>query len=81
MYDEDRRPSHGITAFFRSWADGLTLGLQGLFTSPSPVLQVVITYGLAAVGWLIIGAVVAGAQGARPLTGTRVLRESRAQAR
>lgn len=52
-------PQNGITTFFANAADSLTLGIGDLFLPASESLKVILNYGLAAVVWLVIGAVVA----------------------
>ncbi|MEJ2869589.1 hypothetical protein WCD74_17570 [Actinomycetospora sp. OC33-EN08] len=52
-------PQNGITQFFADAANSLTLGIGDLFLPASESLKVILNYGLAAVVWLIIGAVVA----------------------
>jgi hypothetical protein len=51
-------PGNGITVFFQSAADNLTLGIGDLFLPQSESLKVILNYGLAAVVWIIIGVVV-----------------------
>ncbi len=51
-------PENGITQFFRSLADGLSLGFRDLFTPDGEKTRVLVNYGLAAVFWLVAGAVV-----------------------
>lgn len=51
-------PANGITTFFKSFADSLTLGIGDLFLPQSVALQVILNYGLAAVVWLVIGIIV-----------------------
>jgi hypothetical protein len=52
-------PQNGITTFFADAANSLTLGIGDLFLPASESLKVILNYGLAAVVWLVIGAVVA----------------------
>jgi hypothetical protein len=52
-------PQNGITTFFADAANSLTLGIGDLFLPASESLKVILNYGLAAVVWLIIGAVLA----------------------
>ncbi|GDY30691.1 hypothetical protein [Gandjariella thermophila] len=52
-------PSNGITRFVANWADPLTLGFRDLFTPDDLKLRVLVNYGLAALFWLIISAVIA----------------------
>src|SRR5437588_3225859 len=52
-------PTNGITQFVASWADALTLGFRDLFTPDDAKLRVLVNYGLAALFWLIISAIIA----------------------
>jgi hypothetical protein len=52
-------PSNGITRFVANWADPLTLGFRDLFTPDDAKLRVLVDYGLAALFWLIVSAVIA----------------------
>ncbi len=54
----EARPDNGITQFFRSLADSLTLGFRDLFTPDGEKTSVLVNYGLAAVFWLVAGTVV-----------------------
>jgi hypothetical protein len=49
--------SNGFAQFITGWAAGIDLGLSGLFTPASEKAQVALNEGIAAVLWLIIGAV------------------------
>jgi len=51
-------PNNGITVFFSSLADNLTLGIGDLFLPASESLRIILNFGLAAVVWLVIGVVV-----------------------
>lgn len=51
-------PVNGITVFFQNAADSLTLGIGDLFLPQSESLKIILNYGLAAVVWLVIGAVI-----------------------
>lgn len=53
----DANPDNGITQFVRSWADYLTLGFQDLFTPEGEKTRVLVNYGIAAIFWLVVGAV------------------------
>ena len=53
-------PDNGITQFVAGWADNLALGFRDLFTPADAKLRVIVDYGLAAVFWLAIGAVITG---------------------
>ncbi|CRK61011.1 hypothetical protein [Alloactinosynnema sp. L-07] len=50
---------NGITSFFRSWAEPLSLAFRDLFTPDDQKLKVLVNYGLAAVFWLVVSTVVA----------------------
>lgn len=52
-------PTNGITTFFASAADNLTLGFGDLFLPANESLRVILNYGLAAVVWLVIGIIIA----------------------
>ena len=52
----DANPGNGFFQFVAGWAGGITLGLDGLFTPASPKVAVLFNEGLAAVLWLVIGA-------------------------
>ncbi|SMD10872.1 hypothetical protein [Lentzea albidocapillata] len=48
--------TNGFFQFIAGWADGITLGLDGLFTPDNASAATLLNEGLAAVLWLIIGA-------------------------
>lgn len=53
-------PTNWITDFFRTWADPLALGFKDLFLSnpdDDPKLRVLVNYGLAALFWLLVSAI------------------------
>lgn len=52
-------PANPITVFFAAAANSLTLGLRDLFVPADPTLAVILNYGLAAIVWLAIGAILA----------------------
>lgn len=52
-------PDNGLTQFVSDWAANLTLGLKDLFRPSATALQVILDYGLPALVWLVLGAVVA----------------------
>ena len=54
----EANPANGIATFVRGWANGVSLGLDGLFTPASAKTQVLFNNGLAALAWLALGAVV-----------------------
>ncbi|WP_434440882.1 hypothetical protein [Lentzea sp. E54] len=47
---------NGFFQFVAGWADGITLGLDGLFTSDNQSVAILLNEGLAALLWLVIGA-------------------------
>lgn len=53
----DANPANGITKFFSSAADPLALAFKSLFTPENENLRVLVNYGLAALFWLIVSAV------------------------
>jgi hypothetical protein len=52
-------PANGITSTITSWSDPLAWGFKGLFTPSSAKARVLVNYGVAALFWLIISAVLA----------------------
>ena|SRR5215211_124213 len=50
-------PDNDVMQFVADLADVLSFGLQDLFTPADPSVRVTVNYGLAAVLWLVIGAV------------------------
>lgn len=53
----DANPDNGITKFFSTAADPVALAFKSLFTPENEHLRVLVNYGLAAVSWLIVSAV------------------------
>jgi hypothetical protein len=53
----DANPDNGITRFFSWAADPLALAFKSLFMPDNEQLRVLVNYGLAAVFWLIVSAV------------------------
>jgi hypothetical protein len=49
--------NNGFASFVDSWADGITLGLTGLFTPGNAKIATLLNEGLAAILWLVIGGV------------------------
>ncbi|MCR3748857.1 hypothetical protein [Lentzea californiensis] len=47
---------NGFFQFVAGWADGITLGLDGLFTPENASAATLLNEGLAALLWLVIGA-------------------------
>lgn len=54
----DANPANFLTEFVASWAAKFNLGLANLFTPAQPKLAVTLNYGVAAIVWLVITAVV-----------------------
>jgi hypothetical protein len=50
-------PVNGITTFFSTTADWVVLAFKNLFTPADAKLRVLVNYGLAAVFWMIVSAV------------------------
>src|SRR5437773_1953456 len=51
--------NNGITSFVRGWANPLALGFRDLFDKiPDLKARVLVNYGLAAIFWLVVTAVV-----------------------
>lgn len=50
-------PTNGITEFFSTTADWFVLAFKSLFTPADAKLRVLVNYGLAAVFWLVVSAV------------------------
>ncbi|GAA1991859.1 hypothetical protein [Amycolatopsis minnesotensis] len=55
----EANPGNGIVSFVKSWADPLTIGFKDLFVNKEFKLQVLINYGVAALFWLIVSAILA----------------------
>ena len=53
----DANPANGITKFFSTAADPLALAFKSLFTPANGQTRVLVNYGLAALFWLIVSAV------------------------
>jgi hypothetical protein len=53
----DANPDNAITKFFSAVADPLALAFKSLFRPDNPELRVLVNYGLAALFWLIVSAV------------------------
>ncbi|MCP2164551.1 hypothetical protein [Goodfellowiella coeruleoviolacea] len=51
-------PDNGITRFVAGWADPLALGFHDLFLPADPDLAVLVNYGIAALFWLVLRAIV-----------------------
>jgi hypothetical protein len=52
-------PDNGIVSFVKSWANGLALGFDDLFTPSDEKLRVLVNYGIAAIFWLVVSGVLA----------------------
>lgn len=52
-------PNNGIVSFVKDWAEPLTIGFKDLFTNNDPKLDVLINYGVAAIFWLVVSAILA----------------------
>jgi hypothetical protein len=50
-------PNNGITEFFSTAADWFVLAFRNLFMPDDQKLRVLVNYGLAAVFWMIVSAV------------------------
>ncbi|MFI5607188.1 hypothetical protein [Amycolatopsis sp. NPDC051903] len=55
----EANPANGIVSFVRNWADWLSLGFKDLFTPSDAKLRVLVNYGIAAIFWLVVSAIVA----------------------
>lgn len=55
----DANPVNGITTFVAYWADRLALGFENLFTPADERVRIAVNYGLAALFWLVVTAVLA----------------------
>lgn len=51
-------PDNGIVSFVQNWAEWVSLGFKDLFTPQDPNLRVLVNYGIAALFWLIVSALV-----------------------
>lgn len=54
----DANPQNFLTEFVASWAATLNLGLGNLFVPEQPKLAVTLNYGVAAIVWMVLTAVV-----------------------
>ncbi len=52
-------PDNGITEFVRSGANYVVLGFENLFTPEGERTRVLVNYGIAAIFWLVVGAIAA----------------------
>jgi hypothetical protein len=55
----EANPDNGIARFVRTVADAVSLGFKDLFNKPAddPKLRVLVNYGLAAIFWLTVSAI------------------------
>lgn len=51
--------ANGIVTFVRGWADGLSLGFRDLFMPADLKLRVLVNYGIAAIFWMMVSAILA----------------------
>ncbi|HJQ47648.1 MAG TPA: hypothetical protein VJ870_15225 [Amycolatopsis sp.] len=51
-------PSNGIVSWVRGWADSLSIGFKDLFEPGDEKLRVLVNYGIAALFWLVVSAIV-----------------------
>ncbi|WP_238591903.1 hypothetical protein [Pseudonocardia sp. EC080625-04] len=54
----DANPQNFLTEFVSTWAAQFNLGLANLFTPEQPKMAVTLNYGVAAILWMIVTAVV-----------------------
>ena len=54
----DANPRNFLTEYVSAWAGQFNLGLGDLFTPEQPKLAVTLNYGVAAVLWMVLTAVV-----------------------
>ena len=52
-------PDNGITKLIGDLARPLALGFKGLFSPDNPKTMVLVNFGLAAIFWLVLGALIA----------------------
>ncbi len=55
----EANPANAVTRFFAEYSGPLTLWFERLFILDDPKLTIVVGYGLAAIFWLVVAAVVA----------------------
>lgn len=53
-------PANSVARAIAALANSLTLGLRDLFVLGNPTVQVIVSYGLPALVWLLVGAVLVG---------------------
>ena len=54
----DANPANFVTQFISEWAAKFNLGLSNLFTPAERKLAITLNYGVAAIVWLVLTAVV-----------------------
>jgi hypothetical protein len=55
----DANAANGIVSFVKGWAESLSLSFKNLFMPTDPKLSVLVNYGIAAIFWLVVSAIVA----------------------
>jgi len=55
----DANPENDIVTFARAWSETLSVGFKDLFAPADPKLNVLVNYGIAALFWLVVSAIVA----------------------
>lgn len=55
----EANPDNAIVVFAREWSETLSIGFKDLFTPEDAKLKVLVNYGIAALFWLVVSAVVA----------------------
>ncbi|WP_242613832.1 hypothetical protein [Herbihabitans rhizosphaerae] len=54
----EANPANGVASFVRGFAAAVSLGFDDLFTPDSPKARILFNYGLAALLWLALGALI-----------------------
>jgi hypothetical protein len=54
----DANQGNPWAVFVSDWAHRVSLGLDNLFTPADPKVSILVNFGIAAVAWLVIGAIV-----------------------
>lgn len=68
----EANPANSVTRLFAEYSSPLTLWFERLFIIDDPKLMLAVGYGLAAIFWLVVAAIVARLLRAlRPKTGPR----------
>lgn len=55
----EANPDNSIVSWAADWSEGLALGFHDLFQPQDPKLLVLINYGIAAIFWLVVSAIIA----------------------